>query len=89
MSDEENYYLLLKSDKNASVETLRNNYKALVRQCHPDKCSVRSESVNFLKIQKAWTTLKDPIERKRYDSILFNQIQVFFFYITYRKQINF
>lgn len=58
-------YAILGVAKNATQEEIEKAYKKLARAKHPDKGGSNSE---FVDIQKAYSTLKDPKSRKMYDS---------------------
>ena len=63
------YYRVLGLDRNASTETIRNNYLVLIRLFHPDK--TRKASPTDLscssRLNSAYQVLRDPRDRARYD----------------------
>lgn len=78
MQQEECFYVILGVDEKATPEEIRQAYKLLARQHHPDKNRDKSAESHekFIKLQKAFETLSDPKERSWYDrnkaSITFN-----------------
>ncbi|XP_014241278.1 dnaJ homolog subfamily C member 24-like [Cimex lectularius] len=64
----DNYYEILGCRPEAKLEELKESYHKLLLEYHPDKRTSSSEY--FHKINEAWTTLRDPKERKLYDEIL-------------------
>lgn len=52
----------------SSFETIKENYKKLILQYHPDK-NVQHEH-KFVQINEAWNVLKNEGERKLYDAKL-------------------
>lgn len=63
------YYKILKCERTATVEELKRNYQQLALVMHPDKVT-GSDDHQFLLIHKAWSILRDPESRKKYDSEL-------------------
>lgn len=59
------FYQILGLDKNASQEEIKQSYKKLILQHHPDKGGNEEE---FKKIQEAYETLGDPNKRRVYDN---------------------
>ena len=62
MSD---YYSVLGVGKDASSDDIKNAYRKLAREHHPDK---GGDKERFQEIQKAYETLSDPQRRSEYDS---------------------
>lgn len=69
---QENLYHILNCDQNASFEELKSNYRKLVKEHHPDKCSGKENTSNerFQKLDNAWKILRNPEARKQYDATL-------------------
>ena len=68
----DNLYEILCLDKDCTLADIKNSYKRLVKIYHPDKliknCHLDEDnSMNFLKIHNAYTTLSDSDLRKKYD----------------------
>ena len=63
------YYKVLECDRTVTTDELKKSYKRLVLFSHPDKVENETDD-NFLRIQKAWSVLKDPVARKQYDAML-------------------
>jgi DnaJ homolog subfamily A member 2 len=59
------YYSILGVEKNASGDDIKNAYRKLAREHHPDK---GGDKERFQEIQKAYETLSDPQRRQEYDS---------------------
>ncbi|CRK96206.1 CLUMA_CG009634, isoform A [Clunio marinus] len=69
---EMNYYEILNVTKEATQDDIKSSYQKLILLHHPDKNQQsREKHEYFLKIDEAYKTLKDPVKRKEYDSILF------------------
>lgn len=63
----EDYYSLLNSTKNSTLEEIKRNYQQLIKIHHPDKQGPISNDT-FLRIDEAWKTLRDQDLRRIYDS---------------------
>lgn len=63
----EDYYDILGVGKDADSREIRKAFKKLALTEHPDKNKAEGAQENFLKISKAYETLKDEEKRKRYD----------------------
>ena len=63
------YYKVLECDRTVTSDELKKSYKRLVLSSHPDKVKNENDET-FLRLQKAWTILKDPLSRKQYDAKL-------------------
>lgn len=59
------YYKVLGVEKNASDNTIKQAYKKLAKQHHPD---VGGDEAKFKQISEAYETLKNPETRKAYDN---------------------
>mmetsp|Transcript_12793 Transcript_12793/g.22755 ORF Transcript_12793/g.22755 Transcript_12793/m.22755 type:complete len:133 (-) Transcript_12793:423-821(-) len=66
------FYSLLGVPEKASIKLIKNAYNNKALEFHPDKCNGDSET--FLKIQEAWSVLKDDEKRREYDLNL-NKLQ--------------
>lgn len=67
------FYKVLHSDRNTSLEDLKKKYLKLILLLHPDKIGNENEDGEFHLVQKAWSVLKDPESRKLYDAELICQ----------------
>ena len=63
----EDYYEILGIGKDADNREIRKAFKKLALKYHPDKSKEENAQETFLKINKAYETLKDEEKRKRYD----------------------
>lgn len=73
-----NYYDVLRVDKNASSQDIKNSYKKLIKRYHPDLYpgnKVRAESITR-DLNEAYDILSDPDKRAMYDLSLETQTQV-------------
>jgi curved DNA-binding protein CbpA len=72
--NEENYYEILNLNENASMDSIRANYKKLILIYHPDKkilnISDEEKITKFLKIREAYNVLSNEQTRKEYNNKL-------------------
>ena len=61
----DDYYKILGIDKNATDDQIKQAYRKLAKQHHPDKGGNKEV---FQSIQSAYDTLSDPAKRSQYDS---------------------
>jgi len=59
------YYKTLGIDKNASKDEIKQAYRKLAHQCHPDKTG--GEDKKFKEINEAYSVLSDDTKRQQYD----------------------
>jgi DnaJ domain len=69
MKTSSNYYQILGVAPWASEQTLRDSYRRLCRDYHPDTTTLEQEEAlqKFLLLNEAYETLTHPIKRARYD----------------------
>lgn len=67
MAKEKTFYDILGIPENASLLEIKNHYHKLARLYHPDITKLENTHDNFIEINDAYRTLKDPILRKAYD----------------------
>ena len=69
MKTSSNYYQILGVAPWASEQTLRDSYRRLCRDYHPDTTNLEQEEAlqKFLLLNEAYETLTHPIKRARYD----------------------
>lgn len=70
MSPNENYYDTLGVPPDANEATIRDAYRRLAKENHPDTNNDEGAAERFRKIDEAWKTLKDPERRAGYNSEL-------------------
>jgi len=66
----ENLYAILGVKPTASEDEVRSAYRAIARECHPDVAKSPEAAERFALISKAYSVLRDPDTRKRYDMML-------------------
>lgn len=65
------YYLVLGISSDATLNDIKDAYRRLAKEFHPDYYGDRQSP--FLDIQEAYSVLSDPIQRRRHDSAVLNQ----------------
>jgi molecular chaperone DnaJ len=68
MSSKRDYYEILGVPKNASKEEIKNMYRKLALQYHPDRNKTTGAEERFKEISEAYAVLSDDEKRKRYDT---------------------
>jgi len=68
MSSKRDYYETLGVPKNASKEDIKNSYRKLALQFHPDRNKAHGAEDKFKEISEAYAVLSDEEKRKRYDT---------------------
>lgn len=66
----EDLYMMLGVAQLASQDTIHQAYRALARKLHPDHNKAPDASEKFSAVHKAYTILRDPIKRRKYDAML-------------------
>lgn len=67
--NDDNYYILLGVDINATPETIKKAYRKLSFELHPDKNKGDiNKSEKYKKITSAYNILSNPIEKAKYDA---------------------
>jgi len=64
-----NYYEILEVSSDATQSEIKNHYRQLAKELHPDK-SKNDDSNKMVEINKAYEVLSDKDRRKRYDKYL-------------------
>nr|NP_727674.1 uncharacterized protein Dmel_CG32640 [Drosophila melanogaster]NP_727675.1 uncharacterized protein Dmel_CG32641 [Drosophila melanogaster]AAN09649.1 uncharacterized protein Dmel_CG32640 [Drosophila melanogaster]AAN09650.1 uncharacterized protein Dmel_CG32641 [Drosophila melanogaster] len=65
---EEDYYMILGVDHNATDEEIRRAYKRMALIYHPDKNKHPRTTAQFRKINEAFNVLSDASARRKYDA---------------------
>jgi len=68
MSSKRDYYEILGVPKNSSKEDIKNAYRKLALQYHPDRNKAHGAEEKFKEISEAYAVLSDEEKRKRYDT---------------------
>jgi molecular chaperone DnaJ len=68
MSSKRDYYEILGVPKKASKEEIKNVYRRLALQYHPDRNKTAGAEERFKEISEAYAVLSDDEKRKRYDT---------------------
>ncbi|QSG02208.1 J domain-containing protein [Natranaeroarchaeum sulfidigenes] len=63
------FYELLGVDEDASKDEIRDAFREMVQEYHPDRNDDPRATAQFTIIKKAYDTLKDPSERQSYDRL--------------------
>ena len=63
------YYAVLGVTSRESPLDIKNAYRHLAKQCHPDRAGMEGQE-QFQQIQEAYEVLSDPGKRKKYDASL-------------------
>jgi molecular chaperone DnaJ len=67
LTSKRDYYEVLGVQKNASKEDIKNAYRKLALQYHPDRNKEPSAEEKFKELSEAYAVLSDDEKRKRYD----------------------
>src|SRR6478672_11147200 len=68
MSDKRDYYEVLGVQKGAGKDDIKNAYRKLALQYHPDRNKDPGAEARFKEISEAYAVLSDDDKRKRYDT---------------------
>ena len=69
-----NYYEILGIEKNANHKEIKEAYKNLAKEFHPDRNQGNEEAkLKFIEVRTAYQTLGDTNKRKQYD---FQELQI-------------
>lgn len=66
----EDLYVIFGVPRDASDDKIRETYHALARQLHPDVSGDPGAADRFALVSKAYSVLRDPDRRRRYDQML-------------------
>lgn len=62
-----NAYEVLKLNTECTYEQIRESYRKLANETHPDKCKEEGAKEKFQKVSQAYTLLRDPVTRTEHD----------------------
>jgi len=65
-----NYYEILGLRKTATQDEIKNKFRKLAKESHPDKTTDADAENKMVDINKAYEILSDPVRRERYDKYL-------------------
>lgn len=65
----EDLYALMGVARDADAETIKSTFRRLARELHPDHGETGDQE-RFVRVNRAYTVLRDPELRKRYDEML-------------------
>ena len=68
MSSKRDYYETLGVQKNAGKDDIKNAYRKLALQYHPDRNKTPGSEEKFKEISEAYAVLSDEEKRKRFDT---------------------
>ena len=68
MKDDKGYYKALELDPSASNEDIKNSYRNLMKQYHPDVNSSEEAQVKSREINEAYNVLSDNQAKQEYDN---------------------
>jgi DnaJ-class molecular chaperone len=68
--DQKDYYEILEVDREASFKKIKEAYRSLAFQCHPDRNGGGADALERMKmINEAYAVLSNPAKRRQYDSL--------------------
>jgi len=67
MTDFKGYYALLEVSRNATTDQIRQSFRRLARQYHPDVSKHPQAEAQFKDLNQAYEVLSDSDKRRRYD----------------------
>jgi molecular chaperone DnaJ len=67
LTSKRDYYEVLGVQKNATKEEIKNTYRKLALQYHPDRNKDPGAEEKFKELSEAYAVLSDDEKRKRYD----------------------
>jgi DnaJ-class molecular chaperone len=67
------YYIVLGASRGADLKKIKDAYRNIVKEHHPDRSASRESLEKFLEVREAYETLVDEEKRRRYDKELEEQ----------------
>jgi molecular chaperone DnaJ len=68
-----NYYIVLGVDRSADSGQIKDAYRRIAKQLHPDRSTPSADAQKFIEAKEAYDTLADAERRRRYDDQLTRQ----------------
>lgn len=65
-----NHYLVLGVSREASPGQIKQAYRRIAKQLHPDLAPASTSADRFIEVKEAYDTLADAVKRRRYDAEL-------------------
>src|SRR5512135_1316338 len=69
MAEKKNYYEILGIPKGSSKELIKDAYRKLAMQYHPDRNKSPGAEEKFKEISEAYAVLSDDVKRQQYDNL--------------------
>ena len=69
MAEKRDYYEVLGVQKNASKDQIKDSYRKLAMQFHPDRNKSPEAEEKFKEISEAYAVLSDDEKRQKYDTL--------------------
>jgi molecular chaperone DnaJ len=69
MAEKRDYYEVLRVDKKSSEAEIKDAYRKLAMEFHPDRNKASDAEEKFKEISEAYAVLSDPQKRQQYDSL--------------------